>query len=203
MQLGCYMIPLLLSTIFAGRTLLILLGRLKEPLLHTFERYGEEVIYYPLLELGGWLIAFIMSTWALLLSFNHALQVPQSIIELALPIIPMSYIVVFHQTVHGIGALKSIQPLLNRLHVYPLWYRDLRSRTSRYERRRIAYLWLRLPRRLRAIFNMNDPAFLQWADLVIMGAVMEEDRPLPPINPLNLKVSDPEVAIFRQHISPK
>jgi hypothetical protein len=57
----------------------------------------------------------------------------------------------------------------------PRWYHELRDRTSRYERRRIAYMWLHLPLRLRITYNSSDRAFSQWADFVIMGTIREEE----------------------------
>ena len=51
----------------------------------------------------------------------------------------------------------------------PGWYADLYPRTTLIERRRIAYMWLRLPRALRHHYNQHDDAFLRWADLVIVG----------------------------------
>jgi hypothetical protein len=69
----------------------------------------------------------------------------------------------------------TAKSLLDKLPIYPIWHRKLRDYTSRYERRRIGYLWLRLPPHLRALLNRHDEIFLQWADFVVMGSVMEED----------------------------
>jgi hypothetical protein len=55
---------------------------------------------------------------------------------------------------------------------HPRWLFELGERTSRLERRRIAYMWLRLPLRLRLIYNSNDRAFLEWADMVILSTLM-------------------------------
>jgi hypothetical protein len=46
---------------------------------------------------------------------------------------------------------------------------ELVGRTTRAERRRLAYMWLRLPAKLRLIYNSNDRAFMEWADMVILS----------------------------------
>jgi len=58
---------------------------------------------------------------------------------------------------------------------FPRWYHELRERTTRYERRRIGYMWLHLPLRARLTYNSSDSLFLLWADFVIMGTIREEE----------------------------
>lgn len=55
----------------------------------------------------------------------------------------------------------------------PRWYVELRKVTTREERRRIAYLWLRLPLRTRMHYNFSHHHFWLWADLVILGTVTQ------------------------------
>jgi hypothetical protein len=66
-----------------------------------------------------------------------------------------------------------VQHYSHRLPVLPLWYARLQENTSRNERRRLAYMWLRLPLRTRLLYNASDHAFFLWADLVIAATVGE------------------------------
>jgi hypothetical protein len=62
-----------------------------------------------------------------------------------------------------------------RLLHLPRWYHELRERTTRYERRRIAYAWIRMPWRAQLSYNSDDRAFFIWADFIIMGTTMDEE----------------------------
>jgi hypothetical protein len=55
----------------------------------------------------------------------------------------------------------------------PRWYVDLRAVTTREERRRLAFLWLRLPLRMRMRYNLSHHHFWLWADLVILGTITQ------------------------------
>jgi hypothetical protein len=56
---------------------------------------------------------------------------------------------------------------------FPRWYADLRERTTREERRRLAYMWLCLPRRMRLHLDGSDHHFQLWADQVILATIMQ------------------------------
>jgi hypothetical protein len=53
----------------------------------------------------------------------------------------------------------------------PVWHADLVRRTTREERRHIAWRWLFLPDRTRRALSDNDAAFRLWADLMIVSTV--------------------------------
>lgn len=162
-------VVLLVCMALLAREILIISGLLKDPILRGFEKYGDvETAYYPLPALMTWS--------GLLLLCLGALAAPAlgSLLPLALP-----------------GALLLAGAFWRRLHAelarrfpgvvmrYPLWYLDLRERTSRYERRRLAYLWLTLPWQLRLRYNGSDRAFNHWADLVIIATMRyDEDASL-------------------------
>lgn len=146
------------------RSALILTGFWKDPILRRFEDYGDpEKYYYPLWEL-------MLSTGILLIlsrevvgSFMWGGLTP-IVYAVGLFAILGSYFAYFHPEMFG----QRRGLLLNN----PRWLHDLAGRTSRYERRRIAYMWLRLPRRLRITYNSNDRAFREWADMVILSTLL-------------------------------
>jgi hypothetical protein len=154
----------LVSLFFLTRILFIIFGLYKTPVIQTFEWYGpEEKIYYPVPELVLWLGIFILtgSPWiAVFVGYNHPISWPGLLLLLTWWYIRQH------------PELPERYPILTWL---PEWYRNLRSRTNRYERRRIGYMWLRLPARTRMLFHSNDTAFAQWADLVVMAWVQDEE----------------------------
>ncbi len=160
-------IPILLSLIFLMRTVLILSGLLKGPILQTFEKYGDaETVYYPLPSLLLWsgILVFSLGPWIApgLRSWS--------------PVILMGgllLIAAYFAYTNPKFALQHAGIFL----IYPRWYYELRERTSRYERRRLAYMWLALPRGLRLAYNGSDRAFNQWADLVIMATMRYNEDP--------------------------
>ncbi|NWF70349.1 MAG: hypothetical protein HXY40_14780 [Chloroflexi bacterium] len=158
-----YALLLCVCLFFIGRTLLVFVGQWKEPILHTFRTYGAEVRTYPLVHLLMWTAAGLVFL-ALLL---YPRRTPTIILLVG---IVLAFFAIWVRNYP-----QTARKLLNKLPLYPLWYRELCERTSRYERRRLAYLWLRLPPHLRALFNRYDKMFLQWSDFVIMGTVLEED----------------------------
>ena len=160
-----FLVPLLISIAFLLRIGLILTGLLKGPILHTFEKYGDtENVYYPLPSLLLWGGVFLLSITRIM-AVTANIWLPATIPGLALLV--GAYIAQAHPE------LPQQYPRL--FMSYPRWYFDLRDRTSRYERRRLAYMWLWLPPRLRFIYNGSDRAFNQWADLVIMATMRYED----------------------------
>lgn len=146
-----------LSLGFLARNVLILTGYYKEPILRTFEKYGDlEIIYYPL-------PAFLLWSGVLLFCLYFMLNLPLALDWLGIILILLSI---------GAYAKPEIAARFPEIFMhYPRWYFDLREDTSRYERRQLAYMWLRLPKRLRQAYNNNDQAFSQWADLVIIATM--------------------------------
>lgn len=165
--MGLALIPLLISIAFLLRIGLILIGMLKGPVLQTFEKYGDaENVYYPLPSILLWAGIFILSMTGILADRAG----------IFLPTVPFGIFLLIA------AYLAYTHPELPRHYPrifmsYPRWYFELRERTSRYERRRLAYMWLWLPRRLRLIYNGSDAAFNQWADLVILATMRFEDNP--------------------------
>lgn len=161
----------LLSFAYFARNLLILIGWYKAPLLNRLERYGVGDDSYSA-------VPELLLSFVLLLFCVTALFV-QDFFKSALPVIL-------------VGVIYMLGWLMLRAKVYarrfpflfmslPLWYADLRERTTREERRRIAYRWLSLPPRTRIAYSANDHAFHLWADLVIIGTVthtVEDDETL-------------------------
>ena len=174
-NMNIMLIPVLVSIAFFLRIGLIMTGMLKGPILRTFEKYGgDEELYYPLPALLLWSGVIVLSLTALLVD-SASILLPTGVPGLLLL---------------GFAFLARNHPEFAREHPdiflhYPRWYHQLRARTSRYERRRLSYMWLWLPRRLRLIYNGSDRAFDQWADLVIMASMRydEEDPTLWRENP--------------------
>ncbi|MFN8376646.1 MAG: hypothetical protein U0694_27715 [Anaerolineae bacterium] len=154
---------LLICIGFTLRNLVILAGWWKEPVLKQFRKYGDEPRYYPQAHLILWFVTTVLVFTAIL--FPRRTPVTLLLIGMLLLFVVM-WIRNYPET---------SQALFERIPIYPRWYRTLRDYTSRYERRRIGYLWLRLPPHLRLLLNRHDEIFLLWADFVIMGSVMEED----------------------------
>lgn len=145
---------------------LILIGALKGPILHSFEKYGEEeTIYYPLPSMLFWTGTFVVSASVLL---SEAMGISLQVTVIALLIFGSAYAAWTNPQI----ARQYPQIFM----VLPRWYYDLRDRTSREERRRLAYMWLWLPRRLRLIYNSSDRAFNHWADLVIMSSMRFDEH---------------------------
>ncbi len=163
---------LVLCFYFIARTLVIMFGKLKAPVLRTFEPYGEEVFFCGWTTLLVWIIAagFVIEIFFIILFLPPRTELPPSILFVAGGLLLGAC--VFDSMAHHYRPLSHLTQLLP---VFPLWYRDIYERTSRYERRRLAYRWLWLPKQMRTIFNRSDRVFMDWADLVIMGSVMEED----------------------------
>jgi hypothetical protein len=171
----------LVSAFFLFRTTLILAGLLKGPILKSFEKYGdEENLYFPAVHFVWWLPVFLAS---------FGLWLFDSKIPAALrsPYIPYCAVMIGAYLMYA-----SYRPLMNFAErhgdwfaAYPRWYNELRERTTRAERRRIAYMWLYLPWRARLLYNSNNVAFLVWLDLVLLATVRPETdvEPVPYFNP--------------------
>ena len=157
-MVSLFEVTLFITTfVFFMRTILIIGGKLKGPILRHFEYYGpDEFFYQPLPAFLGWFGAFIIALDGLL-----------NVKFLFMPIVILFWIVGF-----GIWSTPELSMRYPRLLLrYPIWLHEIRQRTGRYERRRIAYMWLRLPRRLRNTYNSNDNAFREWADFIILGTL--------------------------------
>jgi hypothetical protein len=147
------------------RSGLIVMGLYKNPILASFEQYGpQEYLPLPLLTLliwtGGFLIA--VGIWV-------SLYVPVPMPLVTLGIILAAIAGGFHYN------YAMVWKWYYRVIRLPRWHHELLERTTRYERRRIAYMWLHLPLRLRLLYNSSDQAFFIWADFVIMGTIREEE----------------------------
>jgi len=147
------------------RSVLIVLGLYKDPILWTFEQYGpDERLPLPVVTLMAWAGAMCIA-----LGLWTALFVP----------VPFPLINVGVLLLVAAGACfnyyQHIWKWYYRVIPYPRWHHELLDRTTRYERRRIAYMWLHLPARLHLLYNSSDRAFMIWADFVIIGTIREED----------------------------
>lgn len=161
----------LLSSLYFVRNLLILAGWLKAPLLRLFERYGVADDSYTVMP-------ELMTSFVLLL-FSVTALLMESFFQTALPVILVGVLYLLGWLMlRSRYAARRFPFLFLSL---PVWYSDLRERTTREERRRIAYRWLSLPMRTRLAYSANDHAFHLWADLVILGTVthtVEDDETL-------------------------
>ncbi|MBZ0274838.1 MAG: hypothetical protein K8I60_01765 [Anaerolineae bacterium] len=153
------------SLFFLTRTILMMVGLFKSPVLAMLRKYGDnEKFYLPLLPLLVWSGIFLItfSGWA-----SASLGITVSLSGLGIICLLGAYF--------GRQNLQKVANFHFKYFKYPRWYHNLLERTSRYERRRIAYMWLRLPWRLQLLYNSDDQQFMLWADFVIMGTIMEDD----------------------------
>jgi hypothetical protein len=148
---GCVFLAVMYRT---ARAFLMTLGFYKDPILTSFEHFGEERIYSPLYRLIAWSITLLY------LSLFLYVQPGLLIVAGAIMLIPL---VSLRETLQR---LLYSDPRLYR--AFPVWYRHLAERTTRTERRRIAYLWLRLPPRTRTHYNISQQAFHHWLDMVLV-----------------------------------
>jgi len=148
-----------------GRSALIVMGLYKDPILWSFEQYGPvERLPLPLVTLAAWAGAFLV---ALGLWTSLYVPVPFPLVTGGTALMVIAGTCFYYHSV--------IWKAYYRIVPFPRWHHELLSRTTRYERRRIAYMWLHLPWRLRLIYNSSDSAFFNWADFVIMGTIREEE----------------------------
>lgn len=140
--------------LWALRAFLIVAGVYKDPVLASFEKYGAEVIYSPLLNLLMWVGIFLYLSLFWL--------IPSEIV-LGLGLLLLIPVAVFRE--HFRDTLIQRHEWFR---VLPRWYYDLVLQTDREERRRIAYLWLYLPVRTRMLYNAHHDLFGQWVEQVLM-----------------------------------
>jgi hypothetical protein len=153
---------MLASSFLFTRTLLVAFGWLKGPVLQNFEKYGEdENPYYilPYLLLWGGSFTLMSSIW-----ISDTLH-----FWFAGELLGFAIMLVAWTAFRGAG---YVQRHPNEWIFYPHWLYELQERTTRLERRRIAYMWLRLPWRMRLSLNGSDRAFSHWADMIIMSTLM-------------------------------
>jgi hypothetical protein len=154
---------LLASLFFLGRLVLILGGVYKDPVLRVSERYAvEDDLYYVLPQLLLW-SGVLLFSGGLTLMLMTGMRFPVYLIGVALML--LAYAAEEHPEI--------AKEYPNLLLSYPRWYADLRLNTTREERRRIAYMWLWLPARMRLYYNSHDRAFHLWADLIIISTTMQ------------------------------
>lgn len=141
-----------------ARAMLIMLGLLKGPVLRSLERYGDDELLYNVLPQAllwmGLSVAF-GGFW---------LQESLALINSPLPAVGIFILILA-------GLSFQYERSTAFLFRYPAWYHELLRRTSRSERRRIAYMWLRLSWKTQLLYNSNDRAFLQWADFIILATI--------------------------------
>lgn len=143
------------TLIMTLRAFLMVLGAYKDPILSTFEAYGpDEPVFSPFYSLVAW--ALITLYIVMFLYFNMGLIFGIGLFVL----IP---IVAFRFEMERL--LKRYQSIFCS---FPRWYLELIQSTDREERRRIAFLWLRLPLRTRMLYNTNSHYFHLWVDQVLL-----------------------------------
>jgi hypothetical protein len=136
------------------RAFLVVIGAYKDPILSSFEHYGEERIFSPLYSLLGWMALSVYLSLYFLVAPGLAFGIG---VVFVLPIISLrDYIT------------EGLQRYRWTMWMFPRWYADLAQRTDREERRRIAYLWLRLPLRTRLLYNTQTVFFRHWVDQVLL-----------------------------------
>lgn len=153
------LLMLLTSLIYLMREALVLAGWLKGPILRLFEKYGdEEPFYYPL---PGMLIAlsvFVLALGVWVAPFVRAFYLPAG-----------PALLIFLLGVVAWDRREAARSYPQIFMAWPRWIHELREYTTRDERRRIAYNWLRLPLRTRLHYNSDDRAFMLWADLLVLS----------------------------------
>ncbi|GEM_PF-916990 len=162
--------PLFLSlltgacALFLGRLLLILSGMLKDPVLRQLRSYSDTLpSYFFMPALFLWIALFMLFFSMLMMEISDT-NFPVFLSSCA------PFLLAYLATRFPGMLIKHGWVLL------PAWYRALQSYAARDDQRRVAYMWLSLPPRLRWRFSVNDRAFLQWADLVLLTAgVFVED----------------------------
>lgn len=151
------------SVIFLGWVVLIAAGFYKDPVLRHFERYAERddsfCLVTPML--------FGLGTLAFCGGFLFT--------EAVAPRFP-TFLFSFIFLIAALWTRENQRMLTAHPQIFlafPRWYAELRERTTREERRHIAYMWLALPRSMRLHLNGSDHHFMIWADHVILATVTQ------------------------------
>ncbi len=149
---------LILLGVWVIRDILVVTGVYKDPILRRFEVYGtDEDIYSPVMML-------VLSCYLLILLLLIFLAGRTPMMMLMVFLWSPLYIVYQRRD-------KLIEKFPHIFLYYPTWRYRLLWRTSREERRRIAYLWLFLPLRTRMLYSTHDAFFNQWTDMVLLTMV--------------------------------
>lgn len=171
-----------LSLIYLGYLVLVAAGLYKEPVLRQFERYAPGDDAYHLLPSILFAIGLVSLFGGFLFNAVVAPRYPLFAVSLVL------FIAAYAAYTQPRFMAQYPQIFL----VLPRWYAELRERTTREERRHIAYMWLCLPRSARLHLNGSDHHFQLWADYVILATVTQtvEDQESEaadrmPFSPLN------------------
>lgn len=139
------------------REFLIVIGMYKGPLLRQFERYGEQAKYSPML---NFLISLFIFTVVLIVLLAQSTLLFFWILILLVP------------SIHLYRYLRQqVWRFPRIMFAYPQWCNELVNRATREERRRVAYMWLRLPYRTRLTYNASDQRFYQWVDQVLVTII--------------------------------
>lgn len=150
------------------RYLLIMGGMYKGPILQNFERYGGTERHYFPIEQMLFFFGIIVISGGSLLQKIATYNIHSTAIGIV--ILVSSWVITYFRY---LATTETRQSFTNSLPTFPNWYARLENTTSRVERRRIAYMWLRLPFRTRMLYNVNDRLFFIWAELVIISSVDE------------------------------
>jgi hypothetical protein len=136
----------------------IVSGVYKDPLLARFRVYGKEQRHYPVCRLldifGAWCLMMASMLDALTVRTRHTNGFAPALF-LILGVMAL-----------GVSVAARRKPALRE--ALPRWYFTLLRTANRYERRQIAFAWLRIPRRMRWRLNGDQKAFGTWADTVRM-----------------------------------
>lgn len=157
------LLVMLAVTIYLGVIVLIGAGLYKDPVLRHFERYAERDDTFYLLPL----LLLVMGLFAFCAGFLFSATVAPRYPPVILGLIFLVLAYAARENRHIMVAYPHI------FLAYPRWYAELRERTTREERRHIAYMWLALPRAMRLHLNGSDYHFLIWADHVILATVTQ------------------------------
>lgn len=157
----CILLTLfLLATFFLTRIVLVMTGRLKGPIIQMFERYGDaEPFFYPWPQFFFW-----MGLWLIMA------QILLNSLGILLPGVGVGLLLLLAALITQRLTPQAREWQFLRI-LYPFWLQDLWERTTRLERRRIAYMWIRLSWKAKLYYNSSDQAFLQWADMIIIATL--------------------------------
>ena len=144
----------LLTFTMVVRSFFVLIGAYKDPLLASFEQYGEEHIFSPLLVFTLWSVVFMYVSLYWYFSSELVFGLGMMI---AIPLFALSGVFI-----------RLLHKYKDTLRMYPRWCHHLIQNTDREERRRIAYMWLFLPPSTRMVYNTNNHLFFQWVEQVLL-----------------------------------
>ena len=157
------MLLTVVSLVYLGYVVLVAVGLYKDPVLRQFERYEQRddaFFLLPSFLLGIGLVALFGG-----FLFNAVISPRYPALALGVLLLVGAYLTFAYP--------KFMMRYPHIFLVLPRWYVDLRERTTREERRHIAYMWLCLPRATRLHYNGSDHHFLLWADYVILATVTQ------------------------------